>query len=122
MKKASNRSAAVPIDGWMNDMLGDPEFAAEYLNASLAEGDQGAFMLALRQVAKARGGGVAGLARDTGMARAALTRALSETGNPELRSLTAVLAATGLQLTVLPMAAKKRRPYAKSAERARKAA
>jgi hypothetical protein len=30
----------------------NPRFAAAYLNASLAEGDQAAFMLALRDVAK----------------------------------------------------------------------
>lgn len=91
-------------------------------HASLAEGDQGAFLLALRQVVKARSGGMAGLARDTGMARTALTRALSETGSPELRSLTAVLATIGLRLAVLPVAAKRRRPSAKSAEHSRKAA
>jgi probable addiction module antidote protein len=47
-------------------------------------------MLALRNVAKARGG-VAALARETGMNRVALSRALSESGNPELRSLTKIL-------------------------------
>ena len=102
MKKGSNPPAAVPIDGWMDEMLSDPEFAADYLNASLTEGDQATFMLALRQVAKARGGGVAGLARDIGMARAALTRALSQTGNPELRSLTKILYASGMRFAIVP--------------------
>ena len=40
----------------------------------LAEGDQAAFMPALRNVAKARGG-VAAMARETGMNRVALSRA-----------------------------------------------
>ena len=50
-------------------------------------------MLALRNVAKARGG-VAAMARETQMNRVALSRALSEAGNPELRSLTKILAAS----------------------------
>jgi probable addiction module antidote protein len=54
-------------------------------------------MLALRNVAKARGG-VAAMARETGMNRVALSRALSEAGNPELRSLTKILEASGLEL------------------------
>src|SRR5581483_10578781 len=74
-----------------------------YLNAALAEGDQAAFMLVLRNVAKARGG-VAAMARETGMNRVALSRALSEAGNPELRSLTKILEASGLEFKVVPKA------------------
>ena len=122
MAKENKVSPAVSHDDWLNEKLADPEFAAGYLNASIAEGDQAAFMLALRQVAKARKGGVAGLARASGLGRVTLTRALSATGNPELRSLNAVLAASGLKLAVLPAVAKGRRQPAKSAERARKAA
>lgn len=122
MAKENKVSPAVSHDDWLNEKLADPEFAAGYLNASIAEGDQAAFMLALRQVAKARKGGVAGLARASGLGRVTLTRALSATGNPELRSLNAVLAASGLKLAVLPAMAKGRRQPAKSAERARKAA
>ena len=122
MAKENKVSPAVSHDDWLNEKLADPEFAAGYLNASIAEGDQAAFMLALRQVAKARKGGVAGLARASGLGRVTLTRALSATGNPELRSLNAVLAASGLKLAVLPAVAKGRRQHAKTAERARKAA
>jgi probable addiction module antidote protein len=79
--------------------LQDPELAAAYLNAALAEGDQGTFMLALRQVAKARRG-VSTVARQTGLNRASLTRALSTKGNPELSSLNRILKATGLRLLI----------------------
>ena len=58
-------------------------------------------MLALRNVAKARGG-VAAMARETGMNRVALSRALSAHGNPELRSLTRILEASGLEFKVVP--------------------
>jgi hypothetical protein len=48
---------AVPHEGWLLKHLRDPELAAEYLKAALAEGDQAAFMLAVRDVGKARGTG-----------------------------------------------------------------
>jgi probable addiction module antidote protein len=86
---------------WLTEQLRDPELCVAYLNAALAEGDQAAFMLALRNVAKARGG-VAAMARETGMNRVALSRALSEAGNPELRSLTKILQASGLEFKVVP--------------------
>lgn len=91
--------AAVPQDEWLSGQLRDRETAVAYLNAALDEGDQAAFMLALRNVAKAVGG-VAMLARLTGMNRVALSRALSISGNPELRSLTRILDASGLKLVV----------------------
>ena len=86
---------------WLTEQLRDPELCVAYLNATLAEGGQAAFMLALRNVAKARGG-VAAMARETGMNRVALSRALSEGGNPELRSLTKILEASGLEFMVVP--------------------
>lgn len=83
------------------EKLKDAEFAAEYLNASLEDGDEGAderFLMALRQVAKAHG--MTAVAEKSGMARQAMYRALSETGNPELSSLKALLDAMGLRLAV----------------------
>ena len=98
-REPRNLSAAAPQNEWLTEQLRDAELSAEYLNAALAEGDQAAFMLALRNVAKARGG-VAAVARHAGMNRVALSRALSGTGNPELRSLTRILDASGLKLLV----------------------
>lgn len=91
--------AAVPHEDWLLKQLQDSELAAAYLNAALAEGDQAAFMLALRDVAKARGG-VASVARHTGLNRVSLTRALSARGNPELNSLNRILEATGFKLVI----------------------
>ena len=59
-------------------------------------------MLALRQVAQAQGG-IAKVARKAKLAREATYKMLSVSGNPELRSLTAVLAATGLRIAVRPI-------------------
>jgi len=59
-------------------------------------------MLALRHVAQAQGG-VAEIARRAKLTREATYKMLSKVGNPALSSLTAVLAATGLRLSVKPM-------------------
>lgn len=108
--KLEKHKPATPQDEWLAEQLRDPEMSLAYLNAALAEGDQAAFMLALRNVAKARGG-VAAMARETGMNRVALSRALSESGNPELRSLTKILDASGLQFVVVSKPpAPRRRP------------
>jgi len=74
MKREKNLPAEDQGD-WLTEQLRDPELCVAYLNAALAEGDQAAFMLALRNVAKARGG-VAAMARESGMHRVALSRAL----------------------------------------------
>lgn len=94
MKRGKDLPAAEQGE-WLTGQLRNPELSVAYLNAALAEGDQAAFMLALRNVAKARGG-VAAMARETGMNRVALSRALSESGNPELRNLIKILEASGL--------------------------
>lgn len=71
---------------------------AAYLEAVLAEGDGNLLAAALGDVARARG--MTRLARETGLAREALYRALSQDGNPELATLTKVLRALGLRLSV----------------------
>lgn len=82
-------------------LAASPEYAAEYLNAILEENDPQAFLLALRHVADANGG-VSKLAAEAELSRESLYRTLSETGNPKLTSLTAVLEALGMQLAILP--------------------
>jgi len=102
-RSAREKTASVPYEDTLIESLKDPEEAAAYLEAALEDGNQAVLMLALRQVAKARGG-VAAIARKSKLTREATYRMLSETGNPALSSLTAVLAATGLQLSVKPIA------------------
>ena len=80
----------------------DPRFAAEYLNAVLADGDQAELMLALRYMAQAFGG-VPGLASSAGLNATTLYRTLSPSGNPELRSIRALLEAMGMRLAVQPL-------------------
>lgn len=80
----------------------DPEFAAEYLNAVLEDGDQEELMLALRRMSEAFGG-MQKLAEKAHLNANTLYRTLSPKGNPELKSLRAVLRAMGMQLTVRPL-------------------
>jgi len=80
----------------------DKKFAAEYLNQVLQDGDQEEVLLALRRMADAFGG-VAKLARSTRLNATSLYRTLSAHGNPELKSLSALLKAMGLRLAVQPM-------------------
>jgi probable addiction module antidote protein len=56
-------------------------------------------LIALRQIAEARGG-LAKVAKDAGIQRESLYRALSNRGNPRLSTLSAVLKAVGLKLSV----------------------
>ena len=80
----------------------DPEFASVYLAAALDEsgepGGQYALLAALRQIAEAQG--MASVAERAGIPRESLYRALSPRGNPTLKTLLALLQATGLRLGV----------------------
>lgn len=78
--------------------LADPEEAAAYLNAALEENDQEVFLLALRDIAEARG--FTRIAQETSLNRENLYRMLSSTGNPQLSSLNALLRSIGLRLSV----------------------
>jgi len=80
----------------------DPAFAAEYLKAVLEDGDQEELMLALHRMSEAFGG-VQKLAGRAKLNANTLYRTLSPKGNPELKSLRAVLRAMGMQLTVRPL-------------------
>ena len=80
----------------------DPQFAAEYLNSVLEEGDQEELLVALRYMAKAFGG-VSKLAEQAELNATTLYRTLSPKGNPELKSLTALLKAMGMRLAVQPL-------------------
>lgn len=87
------------------ERLRDREYAVEYLNAVLADDDSdpdptGTFLAALRMVAKAQGLTITKLAEDADLGRQALYRSLSSEGNPELDTLTRVLAELGLRLAV----------------------
>jgi probable addiction module antidote protein len=77
----------------------DPSYALNLLNSILEDGEQGELLIVLRQLTRAFGG-VQSVAKKANLNPTQLYRALSEQGNPELRSLTAILKAMGLRLAV----------------------
>ncbi len=77
----------------------DADMAA-YLEAALAEGDPALVAAALGDIARAKG--MTQVARDTGLGRESLYKALSATGNPEFATVMKVIAALGLKLHAAP--------------------
>ena len=99
MTAARDRS----FDETLLPLLTDAQEAAAYLDAVMELEDPAALLLALRQVAKAHG--MAEVARRADLGDKTLFRALSKTGNPTLDTVTKVLHAVGLRLSVAPMQA-----------------
>lgn len=82
-------------DGRHTSSKTDDELAAD-LNAALASGDPKAVVDLLGHIAKARG--MSHVAKDTGLAREGLYRALSTGGNPEFATVLKVMNSVGLRL------------------------
>lgn len=82
------------------DYLLNEEDMAAYL-AECAEGDDPALVAhALGAIARARN--LSQLARDTGMTRAGLSRALASDGNPSFATISKVAKALGLKVSITP--------------------
>mgnify|MGYP002737804045 CR=1 FL=1 len=99
--------ASTSYDEWEIEQLRrDPELARAYLQEAVRalddSEDQGAALLALRNLAQANGG-LGPVAQRAGISREALYRALSPNGNPTLKTLQAVLKAVGMRLSVEPL-------------------
>ena len=88
--------------------LDSEEAIAAYMTEALDSNDPGFIADALGVIARARG--MTQVARDAGLSRESLYRALSLDGNPELSTLLRVLAVLGLQLSVRPLDARPARP------------
>ena len=89
-------------DGLKKTLAENPDEAAAYLNAALEDGSQDVFLMALRDVAEAKG--FSKLAREASLNRENIYRILSGKGNPRVSSLTAILDSLGLKLAVEPKA------------------
>jgi len=81
-----------------SEVLGDEETIRLYLAAAFEDGDPRMIQMALGAVAKARG--MSALARDSGIKRESLYKALSSEGNAEFATIMKVVRALGLHLTV----------------------
>ena len=90
-------------DLFLQEELRDPELAAAYLNAAMAEGSREIFLIALRNVAEAYGG-IGAVADAADLNRQSMYRTLSSEGNPTLTTLLNILKAVGLDLSFTPTA------------------
>ena len=80
--------------------LRDPNFAAGYLEACLQHEGFETLLTGLKNVAQANGG-MTKLAEETSLGRESLYKTLSAQGNPEFRTLEAILSALGMRFTVV---------------------
>ena len=83
------------------DFLTTPDRIAEYLDAVFEDGDPATIAAAIGDVARAKG--MSQVAKETGLAREALYRGLSDKGNPHLGTVLDVLKSFGLKLSVTPI-------------------
>ena len=87
------------------DHLETEEDRVAYLEAALEVGDPALVAAALGDIARAKG--MTQVARDAGLGRESLYKALSPAGNPEFATILKVIAALGLQLHATPASAKR---------------
>lgn len=80
------------------------EDMAAYLEAALEEGDPALIAAALGDIARAKG--MTQVARDAGLGRESLYKALSPEGNPEFATIMKVVSALGLKLHAAPVGTK----------------
>lgn len=80
--------------------LGTEEDMAAYLEAALDDGDPALVAAALGDIARAKG--MTQVAREAGLGRESLYKALSPAGNPEFATIMKVVSALGLKLHATP--------------------
>jgi probable addiction module antidote protein len=78
--------------------LNSAEAIAAHVEAAFEDGDPALIAAVIGDVARARG--MTQLAKEAGVSRETIYKAFSEGGNPTLETLTGVIRALGLKLTV----------------------
>ena len=81
-----------------SEYLATEEAIRAFLEDAMESGDPKVIAASIGEVARAKG--MSQLARQAGMSRESLYRALSEDGNPQLGTVVKVLKALGIQLSV----------------------
>jgi probable addiction module antidote protein len=89
------------------EYLDDAESQAELLSDAFDSGDAGYIAHALGVIARARG--MSNIAREAGVTREALYKALSNDGDPKLSTLLGVTKALGVKLKAAPARSPSRR-------------
>ncbi len=98
MKKTKTRATLVPFDAAR--YLTDDAAVAEYMTAVLETGDSNLLLLALGDIARARG--MAQVAKDAGLGRESLYKALAPGAKPRFDTVLKVARALGVRLTAQP--------------------
>jgi len=83
------------------DYLDNEETIAEYITAALDDPNPDVFLTAVRDVARARG--MAQLARDAGLGRESLYKALTPGAKPRYDTMLKLLHALGVKLSASPV-------------------
>ena len=89
---------AAPFDA--ADYLDDEVTIAEYLTAALEDPNPDVFLTAVRDVARARG--MTQLAKDSGLSRESLYKALTPGAKPRYDTVLKLLTALGVKLSATP--------------------
>ena len=84
--------------------LNSEEDMAAYLEAALEENDPNLVAAALGDIARAKG--MTQVAREAGLGRESLYKALSPNGNPEFATILRVISVLGLRLHATPVVIK----------------
>jgi probable addiction module antidote protein len=80
--------------------LDNEEVVTEYLSAAAADSNPDVLLAALAEVAKARG--MAQVAKDAGLGRESLYKALAPGAHPRFETVAAVLRALNVRLAIVP--------------------
>jgi len=83
------------------DYLDNDAVIAEYLNAALEDENPNVFLQAIADVAKARG--MSKLAKDTGLGRESLYKALAPGAKPRYDTIIRLVRALGVELHTAPI-------------------
>jgi probable addiction module antidote protein len=90
------------LRSYHNDLINDlkdPKEAVAYLNAALEEEDPRAFLIALRNVAEAKGS-ISNLAKACQINRVSIYKMTSNNGNPTIDSILKLIRCIGLDFKV----------------------
>ena len=82
------------------DFLDNEELISEYLSVALEDPDPDMFLMAVRNVARAKG--MSQLAKDSGLGRESLYKALAPGAKPRYETVLKLISALGVKLHAVP--------------------
>lgn len=93
------KAKKIELKNWdASEYLDSEEVIQEYLAAALEDPNPKVFLMAVANVAKARG--IAKIAADTGLGRESLYKALAPGAKPRYETVRKIVASLGMHLTV----------------------